>query len=1217
MGINVSVQSNNVSFRWLFRRSLRIAVTLVPFIMSPAFAAQVSESDSEFFSSGDFNGDSIKDVLVLDKATGNARVGYQNAGGALTWSAPLQTGVGPASALAVGRFGPTNREVVAVTSETFNRIHVVSLSNSAVAPTPFVLNPPHADTRLLVGLDAPYGSAGSRSWLSIGSSDPGIMLIDLFEFLGDSIAGFADQIAAEGYLDSASSFRRTASDATLLALIRRGTSNDTFVAYAYTNTASPVLLRPNLPLGVKYVAGHFHNEPNPRLLFYVPGQSNVIVQPLTNSAGVFSFGPETVNTFTSAVQRIYFVDEGTNGMAVIHFGDGLTGMRPPAGNGVLQTVYQFGAGAAANANGIVPLSPGRFVLLSRNSNSVASVSAEVLSKSGASYSPLSSSTLPPLTSSGTRGNVWLFQVEPFLSSAANLIGSLNAPVWSSAILGFPDSLSVRVESDAGITSGLGNPTTNSFGAPPSGTGYALPNQYRADMSFFGYAPPIAPEPSVITIAPPPGSYSAPLQVSFTKQNAADDVFYRLNMAAWQNYSSPFSLTNDATIEYYGQALSGERSRTQLAFYDLGSTNPPPEPLIDLDGDTGTNQPPLLSTNFLQISANGTVFFSRRSPLAEQLGFSGPSSYLTFAQSPFVGTGFSYFYLETFEDGLFNVPGATVDPGWIVAGPGVDSVEPGGRSYYSAGQTTLTITFNAATLGGKLPTHAGIVWTDVGQTTGAYGVGNVIFSATDGNGISLGSVQGFNLGDFQASPAQGEDRFFGVVNPGGILSITITMPTSSDWEIDHVQYGHLDANAFNGSIWAINLDGSGETFITRGHRPRVTKDGKRMAFLRNGPAGNTYGNIWLRDLQTGLETPFFTNVNSQIVGLDWRTSQTDLVFDYGCSLWTRSLGGAQSSVPFPTDCFADAPVANPIDDRLAFHVLGPNGPPGLYTTPPSWTAPTQLQLPNSGWRWPAWSPNGMQLLMADGDFSTVENRGTNLWIVNADGSNLRQITALVGATNGFPRGAIWKPDASCLVGAGRIGGTNGLWVIPIASNGESCHCPPRLLPTSPGDPIDFAGSIAVAQPALLLPPSGLFIRLEPTAAVVYWSTDFEGFALEYTTDLANPVWVPITGPYFLNGNYYEYRETRTGLAPAKYFRLRYQGVVILTPPNPQMSLATAGNQLVLNWPLSYVGFTVEMTTNLTSGVWQPVNGPYSVTNGVFELRRNLPGVNAAEFYRLRW
>ncbi|MEP6662919.1 MAG: hypothetical protein ABJC04_04550, partial [Verrucomicrobiota bacterium] len=507
-------------------------------------AGFVYETTNEFLTSGDFNGDGRVDALVLDKLTGNARVGFQGLDGSLVWSATKSSGVENATALAVGRFSATNREAIAVTSIDLNRIQLVDLSNSNA---PAVLNPSHPGTTLLVGLDAPFGTMGARSWLSAGASDPGITLVDLFAFIGDNIASFQDQIATEGFLDSASSFRRSASDVTLLAAVRRG-SNDTFVAFAYTNTAAPVLVRSNLAAGTEYVFGNFNNASYPTLLFYVPGQSNIIVQPLVQNGGVFEFGAATLNSFTSAVQQVFFVAEPTNGLLIVRFGDGVVGLRPPTGgSGQLQVTPGLGLGPAGNViSGIIPLGPGNFAALSGSSNGTFSTVAKVFSLTNGNYVQTSSNSLPAVTTAATRGNVWLFQVEPFISTAASLIGSLSAPAWSSTVSGLPGAISVRVESDGGASAGLGSPGTNNFGAPPSGTAYVLPNQYRDDISFFSYAPPRAPEPSVITISPPPGAYGGPIQISFTKQNANDDVFYRKTSdAPWENYFSPFALTNDA------------------------------------------------------------------------------------------------------------------------------------------------------------------------------------------------------------------------------------------------------------------------------------------------------------------------------------------------------------------------------------------------------------------------------------------------------------------------------------------------------------------------------------------------------------------------------------------------------------------------------------------------------------------------------------------------
>ena len=259
-------------------------------------------------------------------------------------------------------------------------------------------------------------------------------------------------------------------------------------------------------------------------------------------------------------------------------------------------------------------------------------------------------------------------------------------------------------------------------------------------------------------------------------------------------------------------------------------------------------------------------------------------------------------------------------------------------------------------------------------------------------------------------------------------------------------------------------------------------------------------------------------------------------------------------------------------------------------------------------------------MVDRTSSPFLNTGVNLWTAAADGSNLQQITSLTEPAGGFPHGAIWTPDGKALLGAGRIGGTNGLWVITLAADGSACHCPPRLIPTSAGSDIDFVGSVLSSAKGASSSYAnlGLFIRLDPTVLVVYWSTNYDGFTLESAAELpAGLSWSSVTGPYFRAGPYFEYRESRAALASRKFFRLHYPGVLVLTPPEPEMAFRLEPNAAVLNWPQNYVGYALETTTNLAPPVlWTPLDGAYLNTNGLFEFRRTLPGL-PQEFYRLRW
>lgn len=189
-------------------------------------------------------------------------------------------------------------------------------------------------------------------------------------------------------------------------------------------------------------------------------------------------------------------------------------------------------------------------------------------------------------------------------------------------------------------------------------------------------------------------------------------------------------------------------------------------------------------------------------------FVGPSPYLTFTNSTFDVAGFDYFYLETCEDGLINTPGIAINSGWIVNVPSLfaDSVDAddgsingsgtAGYAFLSGGaNTNLVVTFNAAALGGHLPTHVGVVCTDIGGVfVGQFGVGDVTFTAYDATNGWLGSITATNFGNgfFQGdSPgATTEDRFFGVSNPAGISSINLSVSNSRDWEADHLQYGYF-------------------------------------------------------------------------------------------------------------------------------------------------------------------------------------------------------------------------------------------------------------------------------------------------------------------------------------------------------------------------------------------------------------------------------------------
>jgi len=220
-----------------------------------------------------------------------------------------------------------------------------------------------------------------------------------------------------------------------------------------------------------------------------------------------------------------------------------------------------------------------------------------------------------------------------------------------------------------------------------------------------------------------------------------------------------------------------------------------------------------------ISATATLAIVSQAPVAKAAILYGPTPYTQFSDSPFASIDFTtdpygYFHLEDFEDGALNTPGVTVSAGSVLLGSNnsnntltdsvdgddgaVDGSGSKGNSFYSNNNKILRFTFDANVLG-KLPSHVGIVWTDVGFVDGDTppvftGKGDVVFRAYTAGNHLLKTIIAEDLGDRLANGGTAEDRFFGTRYYPGIASFEIRMPTSGDWEVDHLQYGYVPTPA---------------------------------------------------------------------------------------------------------------------------------------------------------------------------------------------------------------------------------------------------------------------------------------------------------------------------------------------------------------------------------------------------------------------------------------
>ena len=277
-----------------------------------------------------------------------------------------------------------------------------------------------------------------------------------------------------------------------------------------------------------------------------------------------------------------------------------------------------------------------------------------------------------------------------------------------------------------------------------------------------------------------------------------------------------------------------------------------------------------------------------------------------------------------------------------------------------------------------------------------------------------------------------------------LGVTNNISTNSgsNGDVTLSQHGTIFygcKNATGGALRAINLDGSGDTHITTGARSRVSHDGRYLAFMRGTNVFHgTGGDLWLRDLSTGIERMVFTN-DATIVGYDWDLANPpNLILDYGCNFWKAPLSDAPTIFPMRNSCFFATPSVNPINGGLAFFDSSTGG--GIRTSAASGGISTHLGATIFGSRWPAWSPDGSRLSFSYFNYYSAIYGMSDLYTLNADGTALAQITAFTNVNDGFLYGAIWSPAGNCLLGAGAIYGTNGLWKIPLTTDGQHCDCP---------------------------------------------------------------------------------------------------------------------------------------------------------------------------------
>jgi hypothetical protein len=547
-----------------------LSLGLLGFVVA---AAPVYETTREFTASGDFNGDGIQDVIIIDKPTGLYRIGIRSTAATPTFVDSRPTGAASLACASLGKLNGTAADSFAVSSLTLNRVQVLSPSGTGYTEPRCIFDitsgaspTPEDDIAIAVGDDPTLPSAIREIRSNAGTWS----IIDTGNCPGGP-AGFGNPL------------RTTVGGTALFGFMQ----NNIFNA-VNPNGASftQVITSTAMPANTQFVSVPFES-PNMDLVFYVPGSADVRVRRITASGPNWVLGADDVTTFTATVAQIVPVQDISGIRMLVRFDNGnlaLYSYTLAAGFGAPTDIVP--AGVTGVLTGLVPISGSAgFLALYAPAEGQPSSTAVSFANSGTGWAQTGITTLPMVSSYSSYANILLLSNFPFRQDNPLLLRSYHSGDWSTSVTvgGGPFNVNAQVASYLGQSTGIGNSSAQIVGvatAAPTGTAV---NQLHPQFSLTSFDSNLGDPIEDVTISPVAGTYDKSIQLTFTGHSSGSTVLFRLGSSgafSIYNASSPPWVFTDGTVQYYSNKPGTGPTPTHTASYHF--TVPPA--LQDKDGD---------------------------------------------------------------------------------------------------------------------------------------------------------------------------------------------------------------------------------------------------------------------------------------------------------------------------------------------------------------------------------------------------------------------------------------------------------------------------------------------------------------------------------------------------------------------------------------------------------------------------------------------------------
>lgn len=285
----------------------------------------IYDHEKELTGTGDFDGNGLPDLILIDKGSGKYRIAFQLKQGEFTWVNHRVSGVKDVSGAGVGKLFVENKDGIALTSADGNQIVVIPADNTAQAGNPVPIPPPVLGPNVILPVD--IGGAGNTPLhdLYLGSiyNDPDPNKVTFFR----NANGQFTKIFETSLPGAPSKPNRVVLKKGLkevVSIILAGEKNDIFRIENPDAGKLAVLgeIKDILPQS-DYTVGFFNGDDLLDVIIYNPGSTAFKFIPVADAQNdKCKFGEAVAYQFDAPVMKIYTLPAGDESKLVAIFGKG-------------------------------------------------------------------------------------------------------------------------------------------------------------------------------------------------------------------------------------------------------------------------------------------------------------------------------------------------------------------------------------------------------------------------------------------------------------------------------------------------------------------------------------------------------------------------------------------------------------------------------------------------------------------------------------------------------------------------------------------------------------------------------------------------------------------------------------------------------------------------------------------------------------------------------